>query len=253
MNNIKSLSIAAPAYNEAENIAHIVEKWQEYLSHQDLESFEIVVCNDGSRDDTGKILDELACKYDSIRSVHHRSNQGAAAALSSAINHTKGDWVLLLDCDGQFPVQNLENFNQALNNQSAKSYIGVRPGKSDSLFARFGSWISGVLCNVIYGTKYKDFNSACKLVDGKVLRWLTLEAKGLNYSTDITAKLIASGFPPVEVSIQHEIRKGGRSSRTLLRSSFHRFLFVSYLLDRQILTKLNVIKSPLDDERRPYA
>ena len=58
---VECLSIAAPAYNEAEGIESVVRQWIDYLKGLPaIERFEVVVCNDGSRDDTGAILDRIA-------------------------------------------------------------------------------------------------------------------------------------------------------------------------------------------------
>lgn len=252
--NIENLSIAAPAFNEAQGIRQIVETWYAYFKNDHtLKSFEIVICDDGSKDNTGRILDQLATNIPQLKVIHHQVNKGAAAALSTAILHTTGEWILLLDCDGQFPIENLECFRHRFSQYPRYAYIGARSNKQDSAFARFGSWSSGIVCNWCFRTKYKDFNSACKLVDGKLLRWLPLEAKGLNYSTDITAKLIEAGFPPDEVTITHEKRQKGKSSRTLVRGAIHRFLFVKYLIYRQFLFSLKVLQRPSEMEDRPYA
>src|SRR5690349_8059314 len=70
--NLMRLSIACPAYNEAAGIREVVEHWMEFLpTIPDLADFEVVVCNDGSRDDTGAILDALALRYPSLKPVHH--------------------------------------------------------------------------------------------------------------------------------------------------------------------------------------
>lgn len=250
---LNTLSVAAPAYNEAEGISDVVKLWYRYLKKdQTVNAFEIVICNDGSKDDTGKMLKELSFRYPEVKVVEHRRNKGAAAALTTAIQNTSYDWVLLLDTDGQFPIENLECFRRAMTGSVCLSYIGVRPIKQDSLFARFGSWSSGFVCNLFLGTHYKDFNSACKLVDGKVLRWLRLEAKGLNYSTDITAKLVEAGFHPVEVNVRHEKRMSGKSSRALIRDAFNRFLFINYIICRQMLFLFHVLQKPSDLEGRPY-
>lgn len=245
---LDSLSLAAPAYNEAENLGPLVEAWHTYLAGRlPAGSFEIVICNDGSKDRTGAVLDELAARFPFLRPCHHPVNQGAAAALSTAIRHTTKNWVLLLDSDGQFPVENLERFTAALARDSAPAYIGFRPRKEDSAFARFGSWASGALCNLFHGTRYQDFNCALKLVEGRLLRELTLEAKGLNYSTEISSKILERGVAMREVAIIHQPRRKGRSSRSLIRGSLHRFLLVVYIGYRQLLFRLQVL------QRRPYS
>ena len=244
----QSLSLAAPAYNEADNLGPLIAAWMEYLAgHFSPGSYEIVICNDGSKDDTWATLCELARQYPALQPCNHTVNQGAAAALSTAIRHTTMKWVLLLDSDGQYPIENLERFAEICAREPCPAFIGFRPRKEDSIFARLGSWASGVLCNFFHGTNYRDFNCALKLVDGRLLRELTLEAKGLNYSTEISSKILERGVPMREVAIIHQPRRKGRSSRSLLRGSMHRFLMVFYIGLRQLLLRLQVL------QRHPYS
>ncbi len=96
-----SLSLAAPAYNEVEGIEAVVSDWIAYLEKAEFVSdYEIVVCNDGSKDATGAILDKMAEANPHVKPVQMQKNQGAAAALTTAIAHTTKDWVLLVDSDG---------------------------------------------------------------------------------------------------------------------------------------------------------
>ncbi len=217
----------------------------EYLSGRFARGrYEVVVCNDGSDDDTGEVLASLQARFPALKVVTHAKNQGAAAALATAIAHTTRDWVLLVDSDGQFPVENLERFEEAWTEPPPQAFLGVRMGKKDSPFSRFGSWSSGQLCNAFHGAHYRDFNSAFKLVRGDLLRSLTLEAKGLNYSTEITSKLLERGVPLVEVPVSHVPRETGTSSMRALRGATHRFLFVSYVGMRQLLLSTGVLREP---------
>ena len=244
------LSVAAPAYNEAEGIEAVVAEWHGFLSAApEVAEFEIVICNDGSKDRTGDILDRLTLSYPQLVPVHFEKNQGAAAALTAAIAATKGDWVLLMDSDGQFPVQALPDMlaalrRQDLNNLGSRAAIGIRQ-KKDVPFARFGSWASGCICNLVHGTRLADVNSAFKLVWGPTLRKLGLEAKGMNYSTEVTSRLLECAIVPVEVVIEHRPRVTGVSSMKLVRGAIHRFLFVAYIALRQLLLKLGILMRPL--------
>lgn len=241
---IALLSIAAPAYNEQDGIARLIDGWLDHLRGCALiERFEIVVCNDGSRDRTGELLDAHAIAAPELRPVHLERNRGAAVALSTAIRHTRGDWVLLIDSDGQFPIANLAKLVAAVERERTLGAMGMRVSKQDGLFARFGSWSSGALCNWFHGSHYRDFNSALKLVDGRVLRSLALEARGLNYSTEITSKLLERGVRLVEVEIEHLPRERGKSSLKALRGAIERLLFVLYIGFRQLLFRLRVLES----------
>lgn len=245
---LNTISIVAPAYNEGENMDHLVGGWVNYLQDRFRpEDYEIVVCDDGSRDNTWDILSRLARENPSVRPCRHEVNQGAAVALTTAIRHTTKQWVLLLDADGQYPIENLDLFRQELERAPLAAFIGFRLRKVDSFFARFGSSASGACCNFFHGTRYRDFNCALKLVEGALLRDLGLEAKGLNYSTEISSKILERGVAMREIGIVHQPRARGRSSRTLLRGSAHRFLFVAYIGFRQLLLRWGLL------QRRPYS
>ena len=238
------LSLAAPAYNEAEGIEAVIAEWHGFLSAApEVAEFEIVICNDGSKDRTGNILDRLTLNYPQLVPVHFQKNQGAAAALTAAIAATKGDWVLLMDSDGQFPIAALPDMLAALRRSKSRAAIGIRQ-KKDVPFARFGSWASGCICNLVHGSRLVDFNSAFKLVWGPSLRNLGLEAKGMNYSTEVTSRLLERGIVPVEVAIEHRPRLTGTSSMKLVRGALHRFLFVTYIALRQLLLKLGILMRP---------
>jgi dolichol-phosphate mannosyltransferase len=239
------LSVAAPAYNEAAGIEAVVADWHRFLSAQaSLAEFEIVICNDGSEDATGDILDRLTLPYPQLRPLHFTQNQGAAAALNAAIAATKGDWVLLIDSDGQFPIENLPDMLAAVRRSGGRAAIGIRQ-KKDAAFAQFGSWASGLVCNMVHGSRMQDFNSAFKLVWGPTLRGLGLEAKGMNYSTEVTSRLLERGIVPEEVKIEHRARIAGASHMRLVRGAAHRFLFVCYIALRQLLLWLGILSRPL--------
>jgi dolichol-phosphate mannosyltransferase len=203
-----------------------------------------VICNDGSRDATGAILEALASEHSEVRPIQFPRNQGAAAALAAAIAATTLNWVLLIDSDGQFPIENLENMLVAMRRLHVPAIIGIRQKKAH-FFARFGTSASGLVCNLVHGSSIRDFNSAFKLVWGPFLRMLTFEAKGLNYSTEVTSRLLECGVPIAEVEIEHRSRTSGTSSMRMLRGATHRFLFVAYIGMRQLLLKVGVLRRPL--------
>src|SRR3990167_4327657 len=238
------LSIAAPAFNEGEGIGRVVSHWHEFLTSQaDIAQFEIIVCNDGSTDNTSASLNELAGLYPEIKPIHFSHNQGAGAALNSAIAKTQFEWVLLMDSDDQFPIENCSKLLAGQRASQAAAILGIR-NKKDHFFARFGSVASGFICNWVHGSKIKDFNSACKLVAGPLLRSLVLEAKGMNYSTEITSRLLEIRANMVEVDIEHRVRKLGKSNLKLMKNGTQRILFVGYIALRQLLLKFQILRRP---------
>jgi hypothetical protein len=133
-----------------------------------------------------------------------------------------------------------------MRDTGAKAILGVRD-KSDHFLACLGSKLSGAVCNMVHGSRLKDFNSAFKLIHGSLLRPLNLEAKGMNYSTEITSRLLETCVPLVEVKIDHRARTTGKSHIKLRKDSLHRLLFVGYLSWRQLLLKCQIIRRSNDE------
>ena len=236
------LSLAVPAYNEEQGLESLLEDWLTYLKQcEDIAQFELIICNDGSTDQTKSILDAHSKAHPEIRPLHFKHHQGAAAALATAIKATQYEWVLLLDSDGQFPIENLSTMIATMQATQAMAVLGVR-NKKDRFFARFGTKASGFICNLVHGSQLKDFNSALKLVSGPLLRSLRLEAKGMNYSTEISSRLLESRIPILEIDIIHKARIMDKSKMKWFRDSMHRLLFVSYLSLRQLLLKLHILR-----------
>jgi dolichol-phosphate mannosyltransferase len=239
------VSLAAPAYNEAENIAAAVTEWREYLARQPvIGAWEIVVCNDGSSDATGDILAGLRASCPELVVVEHERNRGAGAAIATAIAHTRMDWVVLLDSDGQFPVGNLDRFVGRILAGESLAFSGARIRKADSLPYRWGSSLSGMVSNVLCRTRYRDFNSVFKVVHGALFRALPLESAGMNCSTEITARVVELGQSWVEVPIEHRPRDGGRRGWRFWRGAYDRALFVAYLGYRRWLLRRGVLRPP---------
>lgn len=104
----KFISIVVPAYNEALNIRRTVAHLEK-ICHQ-LEKnydFEIIVVNDGSIDDTRRILDQLAYDSKNLYAVHLSRNFGHQSAIICGMNHATGDAVFMLDADGEHPPDSL--------------------------------------------------------------------------------------------------------------------------------------------------
>ena len=104
-----ALSIVIPAYNEGANVTAVVEETHRVLAENTwVDSYEIVLVDDGSRDDTGRIMDALASDR-RVVVVHHEVNRGFGAALKTGFTRSRGRYVTLITGDGEIGV------DQALN------------------------------------------------------------------------------------------------------------------------------------------
>ena len=105
-----SLSIVVPAYNESSNLTQFVEALKLALVAI-TPRYEILIINDGSKDNTHEIADELA-NHPGVRYLEFSRNFGKEAALSCGIDYARGDAVLLIDADFQHPLSKLEEMSQ---------------------------------------------------------------------------------------------------------------------------------------------
>ncbi|MED7923150.1 glycosyltransferase family 2 protein [Nonomuraea sp. LP-02] len=239
------ISVAAPAYNEADNIAAAVTEWRDYLErHPEVGAWEIVVCDDGSSDGTGRILRELQAGCPRLTVVTFARNRGAGAAIAAAIAATRLEWVVLLDSDGQFPIANLDAFIGRIQAGGVLALSGARIRKADSLPYRWGSAASGAVSNLLHRTRYRDFNSIFKVVHGPLFRALPLESAGMNCSTEITARVAELGHTWTELPIEHRERGGGSRGWRFWRGARDRALFVGYLGLRHWLLRRGVLRVP---------
>ncbi|WP_075906814.1 glycosyltransferase family 2 protein [Actinomadura sp. CNU-125] len=239
-----TISVAAPAYNEAENIAAAVAEWRRWLERSPaVADWEIVVCDDGSTDGTSAILADLQDDCPRLAVVRFARNRGAGAAIAAAIGRTRMEWVVLLDSDGQFPIANLDRFVPRLGT-GRKAFSGARVHKADSLPYRWGSAASGAASNLLHRTRYRDFNSIFKVVHGPLLRSLPLEAGGMNCSTEITARIAELGHAWAEIPIEHRERGGGARGWRFWGGARDRALLVGYLGYRHWLLRRGVLRAP---------
>ena len=98
-----SISCLMPAYNEAGNLGVVVPHVIKALNNLS-KNIEIIVVNDGSRDTTAKVLSDLCIAYPQIVALNLSRNFGKEAALTAGLDAAHGDVIVILDADGQHPV-----------------------------------------------------------------------------------------------------------------------------------------------------
>ena len=235
------VSVVAPVFNEAEHIRNILIDWSAILGKFESEfMYEIVVCNDSSSDSTLKVLESFALEFGRIRIVSNLQNEGAGYSLRQAIRHSRGDFILLVDSDGQFNIHDVLLHCSPVLNGQLEAVVGQRI-KKDSWFLVLGSKLSSFILRRFICNDFKDFNCALKFVEGNLLRSLNLRARGLNYSAEVLTRLIQSHARIKQVPVHHLVRKSGKSSSKVLKDGYARLLWTfqmcleNHLLKKRIL------------------
>lgn len=132
-----SLSIVVPAYNESTNLSHFVGALKEALASI-TPRYEILLINDGSKDNTHEVADELA-NQPGVRYLEFSRNFGKEAALSCGLDYARGDAVLLIDADFQHPLDKLTEMSQLWLSGYDMVYGVIVDRHNESFLKRLGT------------------------------------------------------------------------------------------------------------------
>lgn len=240
MSDEKEISIVMPAFNEQDNIEQTVRSCFAVLQKMGV-SGEVVVTDDGSTDNTGKILENLSREFTNLKVIIHKVNCGYGQALKDALLAVKGRYIASIDSDGQFDISEMS----LLIAEQKKGYdiiTGYRKKKKDTLFKIFADRGLNLIVRALFGVNYRDTNCALKLYNPGVLDKITIEARGYQAPTEILLKLNALGFKIGEVGIRHFSREKGRSALSSMRTIFQMLFFLIYLRLKLALYKKKIIE-----------
>jgi dolichyl-phosphate beta-glucosyltransferase len=118
------LSVVIPAYNEELRLAPTFEAMHRFLAESGL-SFEIIVVNDGSKDGTVRVVQELARHNEELRLVSYEVNKGKGYAVKAGVLSAKGNLILIDDADGSSPIEEFVRLKSAIDD-GADIAIGSR-------------------------------------------------------------------------------------------------------------------------------
>jgi len=201
---VKSLSVILPSYNEAENLPEVIDELRSVLEAEGLD-FEIVVVDDGSTDDTTKVLTTVCGLDPRVRSVRLRRNFGKSIALSAGFKETDGRVVLLMDADGQDDPHEIRKLLAALDG-GLHLVTGRRATREDRFIKRSTSVLFNSVTSRVTGVPGRDFNSGLKAMKRDVVDQLNMYGEMHRY---IPVLAHWAGFRVGEVDVNHRPRKHG--------------------------------------------
>ena len=149
------VSILVPAKDEAENLPELVRQVRAALDPQPYVA-ELVVIDDGSRDDTAGVLQRLAAQHPFLRVVTHRSQRGIADALKSGADAAGGRVLVFWPADLQYLPADIPGIVTPVIAGEADIVTGTKQGHYDK---RFVSWVYNGLCRWLFGVRVTDLNS----------------------------------------------------------------------------------------------
>lgn len=215
------ISIVLPAYNEEKNIEKAVGDCISVLEKISQE-YEIIVVDDGSKDNTGKIADKLQEKNTHIKVIHHEENRGYASALRSGFENSKFEFVFYTDADNQFNINELKKILPLIKDFDV--VVGYRKNRKDSLHRLIISLGYNFLIRILLGIKVRDVDCSFKLFRGEVIRKIRIKHEGWLVDTEILAKAVKEGYKIKEIPVTHYPRLEGKSTVKPISSIFNTFI-----------------------------
>ena len=222
---IDQLSVFLPAYNEEANLKQTAKNVVDNLN-KNVATWEIIIVDDGSKDKTGKIADELAEKNKKISVIHHNPNKGYGSAFKTGLYAAKYPWISFIDSDGQFDFSEISRFIGTQQKTKADMVIGYYLGRKVSFFRKLNSKIWQTIVWILFGLKVKDIDCGFKLISKKVVDSIEplQSERGAFISSEFLIKSKKAGFKIIEIGVQHYPRKMGEATGAKLNVIIQSFI-----------------------------
>ncbi len=203
------LSLVLPAHNEEDNIAAVVHDAEAVLPTI-FSDYEVVVVNDGSKDRTGEIADQLAAANPHVRVIHHEVNRGYGDTITTGMNAAKGDYIMFTDSDRQFDLRDLNRLAPYVPHYDIVA--GYRIKRNDPAVRLLYARLFNIAVQLLFNVHVRDIDCAFKVFHADVLKGINLQARYGLINAEILAKANVRGRSIVEVGVNHLPRTAGEQS-----------------------------------------
>lgn len=216
------VSIVIPALNEETNLGNLLTELDVALSKIQDFAFEILVIDDGSTDATA----EVARQHPRVRVHSHPINLGNGASIKRGIRLAQGDWILLMDGDGQHPPSEIAKMLSLVKDQGFDMVVCSRGASGGSLHRNLANLIYNGLASYVTSKKIPDLTSGYRLVRADALKaFVNLLPNTFSYPTTITLAMFKAGYAvhyhPFTVR-----KRGGRSKIRIFKDGSRFFLII---------------------------
>ena len=206
------LSIAMPFYNEGRSVLRTVNDLVKELKKSNID-YEIILVNNGSKDDTDKYINMLTSKNKRLKKVLIKKNQGYGWGIIKGLNKCTGKYVGYIDGDGQIRPKDVVSCLKFLQkNKEFALCKGKRKEKHGTKQRKIVSYIFDILFTVLFLRYIKDINAKPKIMKKEILKKLDLQSKGWFIDAEILIKFIKYGLKIGEVYVEVLPRKEGKSA-----------------------------------------
>ncbi|HYE86922.1 MAG TPA: glycosyltransferase family 2 protein, partial [Vicinamibacterales bacterium] len=203
-------SVFFPAYNDGGTIASLVISAVKVAGSL-TPDYEVIVVNDGSRDDTPQILDELARLYpEHVRVVHHPKNRGYGGALRTGFATATKDLIFYTDGDGQYDPAEMTVL-WAKMTDDVDWVNGWKISRADPMHRIIIGRVYHHMVKLLFGLKIRDVDCDFRLMRRRIFDVVHLEKDSGVICLEMMKKFQDAGFRVAETPVHHYHRAHGRS------------------------------------------
>jgi glycosyltransferase involved in cell wall biosynthesis len=204
-----SISFVIPAYNEQDNIKRSVDSAFDFLN-SNFSDFEIIVVDDGSRDNTQTVCKDLISQYgNKVIVLKHPENKGYGAALRTGLFSAKKDLVFYTDSDNQFDTREISSFMPYVADYDL--VIGYRKDRKDRLIRKFCAFVYNRLIFLLFQLDVRDIDCSFKLFKRPALNLLSIDRDRFLVDAELLLKSKLNNFKIKQLPVTHLPRQAGRS------------------------------------------
>lgn len=237
------ISIVIPVYNEAGNLENLYQRLTDVMDKYG-KPYEIILTNDGSRDNSAGILRELHQRRpDQIRVINFNGNFGQHMAIMAGFERVRGEIVVTLDADLQNPPEEIPKLIQVIED-GYDVVGGIRKNRQDTAFRRWASKLNNVIRERLTGIKMTDQGSMLRAYRRNVVDLMAQSKESAAFIPALAYSLAAN---PTEIEVEHSARAAGESKYSLyklLRLNFDLMTGFS-LMPLQMFTVFGMLVSVL--------
>jgi len=200
------LSVVIPAYNEEKRLPPTLKEVVEYLKKQNF-SWEVLVVNDGSSDNTAKVVAEFAQSHPNVRLIDNKTNQGKGAVVKQGMLEAKGEWRLFMDADNSTPISEVEELWPFIKDYEViigSRYVqGSKITEKQPFIRRFISRAGNILIQLLILPGIQDTQCGFKMFSQKATETVFPKQRFMRWSFDMEILAIAkrAGFKIKEVPV----------------------------------------------------
>lgn len=205
------LSIIIPVFNEEEVVNEILNEI--YDSFKDVESYEIILVDDGSKNDISEFIDESLNK-DNLIILRNDFNIGQTSSIKRGCENSEGNVIGIIDGDGQNPPFELKKLYDIYIENDFDAVVSFREIRKDNRYKKILSKTGNFILKFFTKSKFKDLGSSIKIINKQALESIKLDGELHRF---IVPMLEKRNYKISEYPTSHQFRKYGKSNYGLNR------------------------------------